>query len=85
LTNGCYARQPLEKSQPPTPIRGTISADGCSADARSACQGGLMLATKHRLTRNPFFHFHPLHNLFSLVAALILFGLMVWLLAVPAR
>jgi hypothetical protein len=44
-----------------------------------------MLAAKNRLTRNPYFHFHPLHSLFSLVAAVILFGLMVWLLAVPAR
>lgn len=44
-----------------------------------------MLATKHRLTRNPYFHFHPLHTLFSLVAALLLFGLLVWFLAVPAR
>jgi hypothetical protein len=44
-----------------------------------------MLAAKNRLTRNPYFHFHPLHTLFSLVAAVILFGLMVWLLAVPAR
>ena len=44
-----------------------------------------MLAMKRRLTRNSYFHFHPLHNLFSLVAALILFGMMVWLLAVPAR
>ena len=44
-----------------------------------------MLATKNRLTRNPYFHFHPLHNPFSVVAALVLFGLMVWLLAVPAK
>ncbi len=43
-----------------------------------------MLA-KHRLMRNPYFHFHPLHTLFSLLAALILFGLMVWVLAIPAR
>jgi len=40
---------------------------------------------RNRLARNPYFHFHPLHTLFSLVAAVILFGLMVWLLAVPAR
>lgn len=44
-----------------------------------------MLATRHRLTRNPLFHFHPLHTLFSLIGALILFGLLVWVLAVPAR
>jgi hypothetical protein len=41
-----------------------------------------MLATKYRLTRNPYFHFQPL---FSLISALILFGLAVWFLAVPAR
>ena len=44
-----------------------------------------MLATRHRLNRNPYFHFHPLHTLFSLVGALILFGVLVWVLAVPAR
>ena len=44
-----------------------------------------MLATRHRLTRNPYFHFHPLHALFSLTGAVILFGLLVWLLVVPAR
>jgi hypothetical protein len=44
-----------------------------------------MLVSRHRLTRNPYFQFHPLHALFSLVGALILFGLLVWFLAVPAR
>jgi hypothetical protein len=45
-----------------------------------------MLATKYRLTRNPYFHFHfHFHPLFSLISALILFGLLVWFLAVPAR
>jgi len=44
-----------------------------------------MLATRHRFNRNPYFHFHPLHTLFSLVGALLLFGLLVWFLAVPAR
>jgi len=39
----------------------------------------------HRLTRNPNFRFHPLHTLFALLAAVILFGLMVWMLAIPAR
>jgi hypothetical protein len=42
-----------------------------------------MLATRYRLNRNP--HFHPLHAIFSLVGSLILFGLLVWFLAVPAR
>jgi len=41
-----------------------------------------MLATRHRLTRNSYFQFHPLHTLFSLVGALVLLGLLVWFLAV---
>lgn len=44
-----------------------------------------MLATRYRLHRNPYFHFHPWHGLFSLAGALILFGLLVWFLAVPAK
>jgi len=44
-----------------------------------------MLATRHRFPRNPFFHFHPLHTMFSLLSALILFGLLIWFLAVPAK
>ncbi len=44
-----------------------------------------MLATRRHLERNPYFHFHPLHTLFSLVGAVVLFGLLVWLMAVPAR
>ncbi len=44
-----------------------------------------MLATRHRLTRNSYFHFHPLHTAFSLLAALILFGMMIWFLAIPAH
>jgi hypothetical protein len=44
-----------------------------------------MLATRSRFPRNPYFQFHPLHALFSLIGTLILFGLLVWFLAVPAR
>ena len=44
-----------------------------------------MLATRHRLPRNPLFQFHPMHTLFSVLGALILFGLLIWFLAVPAR
>lgn len=44
-----------------------------------------MLATRHRLSKNPLFHFHPFHTAFSLIATLILFGLMVWFMAIPAR
>ena len=44
-----------------------------------------MLATRNRLNRNTYFHFHPLHAAFSLVGTLILFGLLIWFLAVPAH
>lgn len=44
-----------------------------------------MLLSRYRLTRNPYFHFHPLHTAFSLLTALILFGMLIWVLAVPAR
>jgi hypothetical protein len=44
-----------------------------------------MLTTRYRLARNPYFHFHPLHSLFSLLGALIFLGLPMWFLAVPAR
>jgi len=48
-------------------------------------EGGLMLATRHRFSRNSYFQFHPLHTLFSLLGALILFGMLVWFLVIPAR
>lgn len=35
--------------------------------------------------KTPYFHFHPMHNLYSLMMALILFGLIVLFLATPAR
>jgi hypothetical protein len=44
-----------------------------------------MLATRHRLPRNPYFQFHPRHAAFSLMAALLLFGMLIWFLAVPAH
>jgi hypothetical protein len=55
------------------------------ATAKTALKEVSMLATRHRLPRNPLFQFHPLHTLFSLLGALILFGLLVWFLAVPAK
>jgi hypothetical protein len=55
------------------------------ATSRTWMQGGLMLATRNRFARNPYFHFHPLHTAFSLLAALILFGMVIWFLAVPAH
>ena len=44
-----------------------------------------MLATRHRFSRNSYFQFHPLHALFSLLGALLLFGMLVWFLVIPAR
>jgi hypothetical protein len=44
-----------------------------------------MLAGKNSWRRNPYFHFHPTHNLYSLVAALILLGMILLFLALPAR
>jgi hypothetical protein len=44
-----------------------------------------MLATHSRFHRNPYFHFHPLHGLFALAWTLIIFALLVWFLAVPAK
>jgi hypothetical protein len=44
-----------------------------------------MLAIRSRLNRNPYFHFHPLHAAFSVIGSVILFGLLLWFLAVPAR
>lgn len=56
------------------------------APARATrAKGGVMLVTRHRLSRDPYFHFHPLHTAFSLLTALILFGMLVWVLAVPAK
>jgi hypothetical protein len=42
-----------------------------------------MLAGKDRWKRNPYFHFHPMHNLYSLVMAVVLFGMMVLILLFP--
>ena len=40
---------------------------------------------RNRFARNPYFHFHPLHSTFSLVAALVLLGLMTLFLTTTAR
>jgi len=64
---------------------GTIFANEVVLCTAICAKEGLMLATRYRLQRNPFFQFHPLHTLFSLVGTLILFGLLVWFLAVPAK
>ena len=38
-----------------------------------------MLQHKSRFARNPYFHFHPLQALFSLIASLALLSALVWL------
>jgi hypothetical protein len=43
-----------------------------------------MLANRKRLSRNPYFQFHPLHSLCALITVLVLFGLLSWF-AVTAR
>ncbi len=45
----------------------------------------MLAARHHRFGRNQYFQFHPLHTAFSLLGALILFGLLIWFLAVPAK
>jgi len=55
------------------------------ARAKCAFKEVSMLATRHRLPRNPLFQFHPMHTVFSFLGALILFGLLVWFLAIPAK
>jgi hypothetical protein len=44
-----------------------------------------MLTEGKNRWRNPYFHSHPMPNLFSLLLALILFGSLVLILATPAR
>ncbi len=38
-----------------------------------------MLQHKNRFARNPYFHFHPLQSIFSLIAALALLFALAWL------
>ena len=44
-----------------------------------------MLTVKDRWRRNPYFHFHPMHNTYSLVMALVLFGMIALFLIFPSR
>jgi hypothetical protein len=46
-----------------------------------------MPRTKNHFTRNPYFHFHPLHSAFSLIGDLALLALLVWMfiLVPPVR
>lgn len=43
-------------------------------------EGGLMLRARNRFDRNPYFHFHPMHSTYSLIAALVLIGLVAWMM-----
>ena len=43
-------------------------------------QEALMLQSKSRFARNPYFHSHPLHSAFSLIGALVLIALIVWMI-----
>jgi hypothetical protein len=36
----------------------------------------MLYRTRH--ARNPYFQFHPMHSVFSLIASLILLGLLAW-------
>jgi len=38
-----------------------------------------------RMHHNPYFHVHPLHSAFSLIASLFLAGLVILVLSVTAR
>lgn len=38
-----------------------------------------------RTHRDPYFHLHPMHSLFSLIASLILAGMVILMLTVSAR
>ena len=38
-----------------------------------------MLQHKSRFARNPYFHFHPLQSVFSLIGGLVLLFALVWL------
>ena len=49
-----------------------------SRAARKGGEGGPMQRCRNRFARNPYFQFHPLHSTFSLLAALVLFGLLAW-------
>jgi hypothetical protein len=35
---------------------------------------------RSRFERNQYFHFHPMHSAFSLIAATVLLGMVVWFL-----
>ena len=44
-----------------------------------------MLHGRNRFSRNPYFHFHPMQSTYSLIAALVLLGLVAWVLTMVPR
>jgi hypothetical protein len=44
-----------------------------------------MLYLRNRFSRNPYFHFHPMQSAFSLIATLVLLGMLIWVLWMSAR
>ena len=44
-----------------------------------------MLHTHSRFARNPYFHFHPMHSTYSLIAALALLGAVVWMVVMSGH
>jgi hypothetical protein len=40
---------------------------------------------RNRFARNPYFHFHPMQSAFSLIATLVLLGMLLWVLWMSAR
>ena len=43
-----------------------------------------MLSGRNRFSRNPYFHFHPMHSVYALITVLVLFALFSWF-ALTAR
>jgi len=41
--------------------------------------------SRDRFHRNPYFHFHPLQSTYSLIAVLVLVGLLAWMLTMLPR
>ena len=44
-----------------------------------------MLRARNRFDRNPYFHLHPMQSTYSLIAALVLIGLVAWALTLLPR
>ena len=44
-----------------------------------------MLYLRNRFSRNPYFHFHPMQSAFSLIATIVLLGMLIWMFWMSAR